>query len=238
MLSVINLVQQAYELVSLVGDGEAVSGDQAASAVTLLNQLLSELNNQEYLALQCATVEVSASDIVEIRSFDETEPHPSYVVNSVPPDRILGVSIRYGQQWQPLVSTDRMTLDMADKSSWATCYTYDLAVKDGTLTGTLTLNGKNEHELRIYYQTPLPNYTLSDTIYLSDLYNNMILQGLCLKLCRKYKLKEYQADFQEEFDKACHLIKRNTADTRQLRDSIRPANSYYMDGLNGRGLHV
>lgn len=238
MISVNQLIQQATEAVSLVGDGESVDGDLAASSVKLLNQLISDLNSQEYIAARCGTRDIDVRGDLPIYRLAEGETDDT-VLDMNPPEKIQGVSVKDGaDQWEPLPPCDRQILDAVGKYSRPTAWTYDRYIEGEQWKGLLTTNGTSAHTLRIYYTVPMPVYTLADTIYLSDLYNNLLLQGLCLKLCVKYKLKEYKADFQEEFDKAKNMIKRNMASQRQLHNAVRSYDSYYQDGLHGRGLHL
>ena len=63
---------------------------------------------------------------------------------------------------------------------------------------------------------------LDSVIYLSDLYNNMLLQGLCYNLCIYYKLADYKDAFETEFEKAKAAIKRSNVTARMLqRNSAR-----------------
>ena len=80
MLSVNELIQDACEDLSLVGDGEAVSGELAASCEGLLNRAITTLNSDSYISLTVKTHDVLANGDVVFRKLEAGEaPAPNAI---------------------------------------------------------------------------------------------------------------------------------------------------------------
>ena len=82
-------------------------------------------------------------------------------------------------------------------------------------------------EYRITYLKTLPHYKLNDKLYFSEKILSILEDGLCAKLCLRYKLLDVKAMFEEEFANGVRLLKR-------VNQSNRPMNyegigGYYLD---------
>lgn len=234
MISVNQLIQQAFEAVSMVDEGESVDGTYAATGLAQLNLLIAELNNQEYLASQIRTVDMQCVGHCTIAADGRDY---GYHLNAPAPEQLRGVSLKTpGGSWLPLGTADRQTIDTVGSHGNPTIWTYELSSnEEGVTVGTVIVDSDRLHTLRLYYSAPMPRYELDGEIAVSDLYYNLLLTGLAYRLCRRYKLKEYMADAETDFTTAKSLIKRSTYRQRASVNSIDSYNSSYQRGLSGEG---
>ena len=92
--------------------------------------------------------------------------------------------------------------------------------------------------MRVWYNSQMPKYTLNDTIYLADSYNNLLFTGLKLRLARFFELSETKKqDCYSEHLAAKRLIKRNTITQRMMQTGpvIGSYNDNYENGIAGTG---
>ena len=85
----------------------------------------------------------------------------------------------------------------------------------------------------------LPKYRIGDTIYLSDLYRNLILYALEVRIARKYKLYSYLEQAERDLVEAKDSIDKNTMQNRPLTSIDNGCGGYmddYYNGLGGVGL--
>jgi len=238
-ISVQQLVQTAFQNCSLIGDGESVDGTAYGTtahdgALGLLNNLLSELNNQGYLV----------SSFNE-RTFTYSRPTPIvgqdgpstgvtiFVGKENLPTRIEGVSRKVGSRWLPLYSCNRQQMDSRTKMQLPTSWTYEL-VGD---SGLLVLDTDRPTVIKFWYKNPIKASLENTTLFLSDMYFDLLLNGLCVKLCVKYKLTDYLPIFEQQFKQAKNLIKRSNATQRMLQrgDLGGGYNDSFYNGLGGVG---
>lgn len=243
MLTTNNLIQSAAEDLSLVGDGEPVSPELAASCEGLLNRAIAELNADNYISLSVGTHDVVAAGSVCFRKLEAGEQPQPNSVDMEPPDAIQGVSRKVGIRWLPLNGSNPQQMDRVLTYSLPTLWAYEVtseATPGGgqRRVGRVLLNGNNPTELRIYLNSKLPNYKLGDTIYLSDLYHNLVLYALELKMINKYKLESYRASVRTELTAAQKMIDADHANNRPLTNGAGGDGSYldgYYDLLGGVG---
>lgn len=243
-MTVNELIQSACEDVNLVEDGEAVSGELASVAEGLLNRAITDINQDGFLS--CTVKEydrVSAGSIV-FRKLEEGEEQQPNCVDSEPPDSVQGVSRKVGIRWLRL--TPASPEDLAASNTFSLpqlyCYTVDTETAPSgkqRVVGVLKLNGSNPVELKVFVNSRLPKYKLGDTIYLSDLYHNLILYALEVRLCKRYKLYSYIEQAKDDLTDAKDSIDRNTLVNRPLTNIDNGSRGYmddYYNGLGGVGL--
>lgn len=232
-MTVNELIQTACEDLSLCGDGEAVSPELAASCEGLLNRAIADLNSDCFISLSVKKHDLNAAGSVYFRKLEEGEDAPN-TINQLPPDSIQGVSRQVGIRWLRLQPSNPQAMDRVITYSYPQLWAYEVdsevAPSGKTrMVGKVLLNGTCPTPLRIYENSVLPQYKLGDTIYLSDLYHNLILYALELKMVNKYKLESYRAATNVELGKAMKSIDNNTANNRPLTNELGVGGSY-MDG--------
>ena len=80
------------------------------------------------------------------------------------------------------------------------------------------MDGISTTPLRVWLNAKIPAYTLDDTIYLSDIYNELVSSALRYRLAQFYELSESKkSDCYSDLTAAKNLIKRNNATQRMLR---------------------
>lgn len=241
-MTVNELCQTACEDLNLTGDGEEVSGDLAASCENCLNRAIADLNSDNYISLSVKTHDIMAAGNVYFRKLAEGEAMPPNTIDQEPPDAIQGVSRQVGIRWISLHPSNPQQMDRVLTYSLPQLWAYEVKAEEDILgnprrVGRLLLNGTNPTQLRIYENSQLPQYKLGDTIYLSDLYHNLILYALEMKLVHKYHLESYRASTQLELSKAMKSIDTTTANNRPLTNELGGGDYMqpYYDLLGGVG---
>ena len=255
-ISVQQLVQTAFQNCSLIGDGESVDGTAYGTAkegaLGLVNNLLSELNAQGFIAGTTDSVDLTISNKVLfiVDANDPVDPVMFHRLTSGLPDvkakvpeRLDGVSRRIGDRWLPLHSCDPQQMATRNLMQLPTSWSYQpQAYADGNNAvhegGLLSVDSRKPTQIRVFFKRPIQELTETDSvIHVSDLYFDLLLNGLCVKLCVKYKLMEYLDIFEPQFKQSKNLIKRSNSTQRMLQkgDLQGGYNDDYFNGLGGVG---
>jgi len=255
MIAVNQLIQDAYESIGMTGLGEAVGtydstddygdGNMSVVACKELNRLITQLNNQGYIAMAQKFVDVPCAKVIHFRKLQAGEIRDDVTVDMEPPEKIEAVARKVGDRY--IVLTNNNAVQMAGKNPFtiAMTWTYDTEIEtvpselEQRVVGILTLDGDPRNSVRVWYNSKLPQYKLDDTIFLSDLYNELLMSGLCLRLAKYFELsEEKKADLNRDFTSAKTLIKRNNITQRMLQNSklMGDYRDAYFNGLNGVGM--
>lgn len=222
MIAVNTLIQQAYESLNMTGLGEAVDGNMAQAACTELNRLISQLNSEGFLAMTQKTVECPPCRVIRFKKLVAGEATPPATVDMAPPQVVEGVARRLGNRLVPLLNGNLFQMSMVPPEVTATQWTYDTDTEpmpDGSerLVGILTLDGNPRDKVVVFYNSTLRTYKLDDTIYLSDLYNELLMAGLCFRLANFHNLSDQKkAECETDLKTAKNLIKFNNISQRML----------------------
>lgn len=244
MLAVNSLVQEALELVSMVGDGQQAKGKRAAKALTLLNRVIARLNNDNYFSSTVDFKDIEAHGEIVFKKLEAGEQPGPGVIDMEPPEAIEGVSRKLGIRWLELRGSNPRDM-MARKSySLADCYAYGLSSEtapsgEERLVGTVMLNGVANSLFRVFMNHRLPKYELTDTMAISPLYHDAILYSLAVALCDEYKLYDYKPELERQKGAALAVIDRNALNNRMMENDMYGYGSYqdaYYNGLAGNGL--
>ena len=150
--------------------------------------------------------------------------------------RVVGILKLNGAEPQTLAACNTFSLPQL--------YSYSLSDEEAPsgerrVIGILKLNGSAPVDLKIFVNSSLPKYRLGDTIYLSDLYHDLILYALEVKACKKYKLYSYLEQAEKDLADAKDMIDRNTLQNRPMTNIDDGCCGGYMDdfynGLGGVG---
>ena len=239
-MTVNELIQTACEDMSLVGDGETVGGELAASCEGLLNRAVTQLNQDGYMSVTVREYGCTAAGSVTFRKLEEGETAPPHGVDSEPPDSVQGVSRKVGIRWMRMSGATPEDLAACNTFSLPQLYSYSLGDElapsgKRRVVGVLKLNGSAPVELKIFVNASLPKYRLGDTIYLSDLYHNLILYALEVRIARKYKLYSYLEQAERDLVEAKDSIDKNTLQNRPLTNIDNGCGGYMDDFYNGLG---
>lgn len=247
MIAVNELIQTCNEMINVVSNEDSLDGGLAKVSLTQLNLLISELNSQGYLSMQQTYIDHGNCQELRFKVLTPEErlnPDPN-VIDMEPPEVIDGVSRKVGVSYLPLASGDLQQMSMKNPMTLARSWNYGRYFEPipndpnghKRAVGLLVLDGFCQQGIRVFLSEKLPKYDLDDTVYLPDLYNNMLIQGLCLKLCEWHKLDDYKPTYDSAFTAAKMLIKRANI-TQRMMQCGQVAGSYkdsYYDGIAGEG---
>ena len=245
MIQVNKLCQMCNEMINIVSHEESLEGGLAEVSVEQLNLLISELNSQGYISLAQNYIDVGNCRTVYFKRLTEEEAEQPCVINMEPPETIDGVSRKVGVSYLPLAPIDLQQMSAKNPMTLARSWNYGRIYEpipgneEGArrAVGVLRLDGQSHQGLRIFLSEKMPTYTLDSTIYLPDLYNNMLVQGLCERLCEWHKLYEAKPNYTTAFNAAKALIKRSNITQRMMQTGPvgRAYNDDYADGMAGEG---
>lgn len=296
MLSVNDLVQRAFQRVGIVGDGEPVSPTQAMAGVADLQDVITNLNTEDYLMENYETYDayvakkikfavkpdnwyevedeseidnritnnqVEVGDIFKIKNeskfyvirsqagefYKMTTPQwndymseywPTFFVDAVP-DRCIGVARKIGNTFKQLIPADKMMIDSQTKGHLAELYTVETEWADVDYPhdqndpnyNPVTLeyfvvefDSNVSSKFRITVLKGIKIYNIEDKMKISSKYESMIEDGLCVKLCQRYKYLEMKEDFEKDFDSAKTMISRINSSNRPMLYSSYGNNDY------------
>ena len=163
---------------------------------------------------------------------------PTFAVKELP-DRVLGVGRKIANRYIQLAPATKMRIDSYLKCGLASEYCieteniYVEPIMHQELAQTvqrlkIELNAGTAAPIRVTYLEGIPDIEIDDTLYISNMYENLLEDGLCAELCLRYKLMDLKDTFEEEFANSIRLIKRvNQANRPQQYDFIEKGS--YMD---------
>lgn len=242
MYAVNTLVNDAYEAVGMTNIGDDTEGTMAKIGERELNRAITTLNAQGFLAMSQKWADAEPATTVKFHVLEPGEAAEGSI-DMPPPVKVEAVGRKLGNRFIQLRPTNHMQIAARNPGMMATAYTYDTDIEDTPggskrTVGILTLDGNPHGAVRIWYNGQIPHYTLSDTIYLSDLYNELLLSALCVNLAEFYELSpEKKAKAATDLTTAKNLIKNPTA--QQRMGQCGPIGTSwadnYVNGLNGAG---
>ena len=133
MISVNDLIQNAFSRCGLVGDGQPVNGTKAKTGENELKDLISVLNTQEYIADNFRVFDVSGKNEITI---GDSMDFDIQVKN--PPSTIKSVGRKNGDRFVQLVKTNIESIFSESRNHLSTQYTYNVffdskAIKSKTI---------------------------------------------------------------------------------------------------------
>lgn len=237
MIAVNKLVQDVYKALGITGQGESTDGTAATVGCEELNRMVSGLNSDGFIVLSQKSIEVGPHSSYVFKKLREGEEAAPNVIDMEPPEAIRGVMRRLGVRYVPLKPGDIQQMQMKNRMTLPYTWNYGRDIElfgggfgedGGREVGHLVLDGRPHDNVKIFYDMKIPNYTLDDTIYLSDLYNELLFTGLKYRLACYYELSEQKkADCYTEFSAASSRIKRNSITNRMLQEE--PTGGSYQD---------
>lgn len=180
-----------------------------------------------------------------------TEYWPTFFVDAVP-DRCIGVARKIGNTYKQLIPADKMMIDSQTKGHLAELYTIETEwvevehlhdPDDPNYKPTpveyfvVEFDSNVSSQFRITILKGIKIYNAEDTLKISSKYQSMIEDGLCVKLCQRYKYLEMKEDFEKDFDSAKTMISRINSSNRPMLYANYGYNDYnrsYWDLTSGR----
>ena len=176
---------------------------------------------------------------------------PTFFVDAVP-DRCIGVARKIGNTYKQLIPADKMMIDSQTKGHLAELYTVETEWEDidyphdmddpnykpATLEYfVIEFDSNVTSKFRITILKGIKIYNIEDKMKISSKYESMIEDGLCVKLCQRYKYLEMKEDFEKDFDSAKTMISRINSSNRPMLYSNYGSNDFnrnYWDFTSGR----
>jgi hypothetical protein len=253
MIAVNDLIQDAYESIGMTGIGEA-AGDYAEDNMPVvackeLNRLISNLNNEGYIAMAQKWVDCPNAKVIYFRKLYDGEEANYATVDMEPPQKIESVARQIGNRFILLNNSNVIQQSQVNPYTTAMTWTYDTDIEDVhnendntdtcRIVGILRLDGEPHNTVRAWYNSQLPTYKLDEKIYLSDLYRELLLSGLSNRLANYFELSdEKKASTASDFLSAKTLIKRSNA-TQRMQQCAEVGTDWrtnFVNGYNGVGM--
>ena len=148
---------------------------------------------------------------------------PDVIISGNLPDRLLGCARKLTQKWIKLYPGDKTKIDSFMPVGRASMYCVDTEYAHLTVGDTrydleyfhIEFNTNFNDTYRVTYLESIDEIDINDVLYYSSKYQNMIEDGLCVKLCMRYKFTDALQMYQEEFE----IDKRNI---KVINDANRP----------------
>lgn len=140
------------------------------------------------------------------------------------PDRVITLSRKLGIRYIQLFPAERQVLDAKTKMGLPTFFTCETQLEKHKVENIeynyevfiIETDSIQSLEYRVTYLKTLPQYKLNDKLYFSEKILSILEDGLCAKLCLRYKLLDVKAMFDEEFANAVRLLKRVNQSNRPM----------------------
>ena len=140
------------------------------------------------------------------------------------PDRVVTLSRKLGIRYIQLFPGERQILDAKTKMGLPTFFTCETQLEKHKVENIeynyevfiIETDSIQSLEYRVTYLKTLPQYKLNDKLYFSEKILSILEDGLCAKLCLRYKLLYVKAMFDEEFANAVRLLKRVNQSNRPM----------------------
>ncbi len=140
------------------------------------------------------------------------------------PDRVVTLSRKLGERYIQLFPAERQILDSKTKLSLPTFYTCETQLETVKAANTnyvfevfyIETDSVQNIEYRITYLKSIPEYQLNDRLYFSEKIISILEDGICAKLCLRYKLLDVKPIFDEEFANGVRLLKRVNQSNRPM----------------------
>lgn len=148
---------------------------------------------------------------------------PDLVINPLP-DRVVTLSRKLGNRYVQLFPGERQLLDSKTKLGLPTFYTCETQLEHHRVENIdytyevfiIETDSVQSVQYRVTYLKGLPDLKLNDKLYYSEKIISILEDGVCAKLCLRYKLMDIKPVFEEEFANAVRLLKRANQSNRPM----------------------
>lgn len=148
---------------------------------------------------------------------------PDLVISPLP-DRVVTLSRKLGNRYVQLFPGERQLLDSKTKLGLPTFYTCETQLEHHRVENIdytyevfiIETDSILSVQYRVTYLKGLPDLKLNDKLYYSEKIVSILEDGVCAKLCLRYKLMDIKPVFEEEFANAVRLLKRANQSNRPM----------------------
>lgn len=174
------------------------------------------------------------------------------LVKEALPDRLQGLGYKIGDRFVQLIPAERQFIDSRTKAGLPQLFAtetetdiFHFVVEENSIDITFEFNyltirtdTRNVVTYRATYLENIKHKELTDNLHMTKKYEGLLEDGLCAKLCLRYKLMDIKPVFDEEYRNNVSLIKRINNANRPLIYSSLTSDSWYdryANGLAGYG---
>ena len=198
---------------------------------TTVGEVYKIKNASEFYAIRWDSVDqVNKKDTNPNFNFYMKEYWPTFNVDAVP-DRCIGVARKVGNRFQQLIPADKMMIDAQSKGHSANLYAIDTEYVDVDVLHdpddpnykpypieyfNIEFDSSISNNYRITILKGIKLFNIDEPLKLSNKYASMIEDGLCVKLCQRYKYMELKSDFEKDFESAKTMISRINSSNRPM----------------------
>jgi hypothetical protein len=148
---------------------------------------------------------------------------PDLVISPLP-DRVVTLSRKLGNRYVQLFPGERQLLDSKTKLGLPTFFTCETQLEHHRVENIdytyevfiIETDSIQSVQYRVTYLKGLPDLKLNDKLYYSEKIISILEDGVCAKLCLRYKLMDIKPVFEEEFANAVRLLKRANQSNRPM----------------------
>ena len=148
---------------------------------------------------------------------------PDLVISPLP-DRVVTLSRKLGNRYIQLFPAERQLLDSKTKLGLPTFFTCETQLEHHMVENIdytyevfiIETDSVQSVQYRVTYLKGLPDLKLNDKLYYSEKIISILEDGVCAKLCLRYKLMDIKPVFEEEFANAVRLLKRANQSNRPM----------------------
>lgn len=215
MLNVRNLVVDAFKTIGEIGDNESLDGTRTSIGLQLLNEVVTQLNLDNYFAFSMQTVEYTT--IASQKEYTiGIAPNPSYTSDIIAdrPANINRLYIKNNQGNTVRGEVNQLSLqDLPLVENDAVSTPSHFSYKSTYPLGTIVFNSKpvGGQKVVIVYTKPIPQLGINDTAEIPYEYEPALKYALSYILSKRYgNPVDVIAAMKELRDEALLNIKNNT----------------------------
>jgi hypothetical protein len=192
MLDVRNIIVDAYKTIGEIGDQEALDGTRAQVGLDLLNELVSDLNLENYFAFTTQTITYSpstAQSSYTIGVNTGTASTSAVEINADRPANIMRAYLKnrgnasiYSEITQ--IGTQDIPLFTIDGTSAPTYMAYRSTYPLGTIEFNCSVG--TSYDIQLIYSKPIPRFDFNDELEIPYEYEPALKYALAYLIAKRY----------------------------------------------------
>lgn len=206
MKTVNGMVIDALNAIGIWTDtDQSPTSDYTNAALSDLNSLVDELNQQDYIQEARVVKTCMACDKFTIGPDSSCN-----IVEDNIPNSLKSVARKVGNHYYKLIPVDIQTIYSTNRKGLPNLFTYSVKANEENryMFGEILLDGSQPCELMTIYNKVYPKYTMADEVWFTDTTINLLEEGLKYKLALRYKLPDVEL-FKKEYEDYKHLVEEN-----------------------------
>lgn len=215
MKTAIQIIRDAYAYAGIAPTGTPLNGDMSREGLGFLNEVIYQLNSDNYFPFTNNTLDGIVKNGVAKISPDEGA---EFVGEK--PLHINKVLWSNGGEWIPLFSLSYENIwEHRGACSQPTYYAFS---NDEYGNGILTFDNDNgEFKCRVIYNKNIPEMDYNDLLKTPPQYEQLLKYGVSLKVCTRYGLPaDNIVNIQREYDAILSSVKKNNSYKHEINRPV------------------